>query len=280
MAVKYAVDAVPPIGVSLVRFGLGGLILLAALRWREGSVGLPRRDALAMFVLGGLGFGLYQILWATALRSTTAGDSALLVAATPILTMLVAAAAGTDRLSGGRVLGAVICFGGVALVATRGATAAMGSGLLGPLMTLGAALCWAIYVSFGADVLRRHSPLRTTTWAILFGSACLLPVGLWELATQPASFGPGVMVALGYSTLVAVAVANVAFLFAVKVIGPLRVTAYQFLSPLFAVVLAALLLAEPITLAEIAGGLVIVGGILVARRDGPRPDRSPRRRAA
>ncbi|TAM76458.1 MAG: hypothetical protein EPN50_02480, partial [Chloroflexota bacterium] len=43
VAVKYAVDAVPPIGVSLVRFGLGGLILLAALRWREGSVGLPRR---------------------------------------------------------------------------------------------------------------------------------------------------------------------------------------------------------------------------------------------
>ena len=256
----------PPIGVSLIRFGLGGLILLAALRWREGSVGLPRRDALAMFVLGGLGFGLYQVLWATALRSTTAGDSALLVAATPILTLLLAVAVGTDRLTVAAVVGSLVAFGGVALVATRGATESSGGGLLGPLMTLGAAFCWAVYVSFGAGVLRRHSPLRTTTWAILCGSVCMLPGGVWELATQPTRLGPALVGALAYSTILAVAVANVAYMMAVKIIGPTRVTAYQFLSPLFAVILAALLLAEPITPAQIVGGLIIVFGILITRR--------------
>ncbi|HEX5466075.1 MAG TPA: DMT family transporter [Candidatus Limnocylindrales bacterium] len=269
VAVKALVDAIPPIGVSLIRFGLGGLILLAALRWREGSVGLPRRDALAMAVLGGLGFGIYQILWATALRTTTAGDSALLVAATPILTLLMAVLAGTDRLSPGRALGSLIAFAGVALVATRGATASAGGDLLGPAMTLAAALLWAVYVAFGADVLRRHSPLRTTTWAILFGSLCMLPFGLWELASQPVHLDPVIVGALAYSTLLAVALANVAFLLAVKAIGPTRVTAYQFLTPLVAVVLAALFLAEPITAAQVAGGLVIVAGILVARQSRP-----------
>ena len=57
---------------------------------------------------------------------------------------------------------------------------------------------------------------------------------------------------------------------AVRLLGPTRVTNYQFLSPVVAVVVGALLLSEVIVPGQIVGGAIIGAGILVARGDGRR----------
>ena len=169
VAVKAAITEVPPIVFAFARFGAAFLVMLALLRWREGSVGLPRGDILPLFFLGLAGFGLYQDLWASALGQTTAANSALITAATPVSTMLIAAAVGSDSLSRAKLVGAAIALSGA--VAVVGATHGFGltgaSG--GDLMTFVATVCWSCYVAFGSPVLRRHSPLRTATWASGFG---------------------------------------------------------------------------------------------------------------
>ena len=76
VAVKAIIADVPPLLFAFCRFGLAFLVLLAVLKWREGSVGLPRRDVVPLFLLGLAGFGLYQDLWASALGQTTAANSA------------------------------------------------------------------------------------------------------------------------------------------------------------------------------------------------------------
>src|SRR5205823_6037405 len=85
IVVKTAVAVLPPVGFTFLRFSLASITLLVLLRWREGSMGLPRRDLIAICALGGLGFGVYQILWTTGLTTIAAGDSALIIAATPVL---------------------------------------------------------------------------------------------------------------------------------------------------------------------------------------------------
>jgi drug/metabolite transporter (DMT)-like permease len=112
VAVKAVLADVPPILFAFVRFGSAFLVLLAVLMWREGSVGLPRGDILPLLLLGLAGFGLYQDLWASALGRTTASNSALITAATPVSTMLIAAAVGSDTLSRGKVIGAAISLSG------------------------------------------------------------------------------------------------------------------------------------------------------------------------
>ena len=268
VVIKAALAEMPPIALSCLRFGLAGLVLLLVLRWREGSLGLPRRDLLAVAALGALGFGLYQVLWATALQWTAAGDSALLVAATPIITALLAVVVGTDTLTPDKAIGALVAFAGVTVVVWSGAAGGSGGGssLAGALMTLGAAACWAVYVSLGAAVLRRHSPLRTTTWAVLAGTAAMAAPAIWELrGWDPSGLQPSIVLALAYSSLLAVGAANVVNFRAVQLLGPTRVTAYQFLVPAFAVVIAAVFLAEPIRAGQVVGGAVIVAGILIAR---------------
>jgi drug/metabolite transporter (DMT)-like permease len=266
VAVKAILSDVPPILFAFVRFGSAFLVLMAVLRWREGSVGLPRADILPMLLLGLAGFGLYQDLWATALGRTTASNSALITAATPVSTMLLAALAGSDTISRPKVLGAAIALTGAVSVvwATHGIGVTGASA--GDLMTFAATICWACYVAFGAPVLRRHSPLRTATWAIGLGCLGMLPFALWQAATFDIShIHAGTIWLFLFCALLSAAAVNVVMFEVVKVLGPTRTMLFQFLVPAFAVTLAALLLGEAIVPAQVLGGVVIVAGILVSR---------------
>ena len=266
VAVKAVLTDVPPILFAFVRFGSAFLVLLAVLMWREGSVGLPRGDILPLLLLGLAGFGLYQDLWASALGRTTASNSALITAATPVSTMLIAAAVGSDTFSRGKVIGAAISLSGA--VGVVGATHGFGftGASAGDLMTFIATLCWACYVAFGAPVLRRHSPLRTATWAIGFGCLGMLPLAGWQLTTfDPSHIHASTIGLFLFCSLLAAAAANVVMFEAVKVLGPTRAMLFQFLVPAFAVVLAALFLGEAIVVGQVVGGAVIVLGIIVAR---------------
>ena len=266
VTVKAAIAVVPPVGFAFVRFFLAGLVLLAITRWREGSVGLPRPAAVRVALLGGLGFGLYQLLWASALALTTAGTSALLVATIPIFTLLAAVATRAERGHHLRYLGAAIAFAGVALVAGGSGLRLDGAGL-GDLMTIAAAACWGLYLALSAPMLETHSPLRLTTWAILAGSAVLAAPGLVQLGTADLSaVGPPHVLAILFSGIVAGGLANVVLFRAIALLGPSRIANLQFLVPALTIVLAALLLGEPVLAVQATGFGVIIAGIVVARR--------------
>lgn len=268
---KYVVGVLPPVGAQLVRYAVAAAVMLAYLWRREGSVGLPRRDLAMVACLGALGYGGYQMLWSTALQSTGAGESALLVAATPVMVALIAAIVGTDVLDREKILGIAVALAGVVVVVAAGRGLELDADLMGPALTLLGDLLWAVYVALAASVLRRHSSLRMTTWAALAGTAVMVPLGAVQL--REVDFGAVPMlawVAIALSALVSVAVGNVVTFRAVRLLGPTRVTNYQFLSPVVAVVVGALLLSEAVVPGQVLGGAVIGAGILVARGDGRR----------
>ena len=223
-------------------------------------------------LLGVVGFGLYQTIWATALRTIPAGDSALLIAATPILTALIAVVAGSDILTRRKLAGAVVSFGGVGIVVIVGQGIRLGEALGGDLLTLAAAACWALYASFGAPILRRQSALRTTTWAIIAGAIFLAPLGLLEARGNDWSLVPGAAwLGLGFSAIFPAGVANVVVFHGMGLLGPTRITAYQFLVPFFAVIMGAIFLGDPILAGQLVGGAVIVAGVVLARSEARRP---------
>jgi len=267
VVVKNALAELPPVGFTFSRFVLAAIVLLAICRWREGSISLPRRDVLPVALLGAVGIGIYQTLWTTALGQTTASDSALLIASTPIFTALIAGAIRSDRLTPLMLLGAGVSFAGVALVVLAGSEGAFGTRAFGNVVTLLAAACWAAYISFSAPVLRRHSPLRTTAWAIFFGSLVMLPIGGAQLAfsTDWSHVTIASLFAVLYSGLLSSALGNVLHFWGVMVVGPTRTANFQFLVPALAVGLAAIFLGEQVRPEQLIGGAVIVLGILVAR---------------
>jgi len=266
IVVKSAVAVLPPVGFTFLRFCIASATLLVLLRWREGTIALPRRDFLAICGLGAIGFGLYQILWTTGLTTVPAGDSALLIASTPVLVAILAVAARSDVLTPAKLLGGLVSFVGVALVIASGPGLTLGGSLVGEAITLLGAGCWSFYMAFGAPYLSRYSPLQTTAWATVAGTVVLAPIALSQLASSTsASLTPAVLGAVLYSGFLAAGVSNVVVQNGIRVVGPTRTAAYQFLVPALAVVLAALFLFEPIRVGQVVGGLVIVAGVLVTR---------------
>lgn len=268
IVVKAANEQIPPVTFAFLRFGIAALTLLIALRWREGSWAPPRGDALAVMALGGLGFGVYQFLWANALQDIPAGDSALLIATTPVITALLAVVSGADALTRTKLIGSLVSFAGVAVIVSAGHGLSLGGALLADVMTLIAATCWSIYTAFGATVLRRHSPLRTTAWAMVGGSIVLLvPAILQGAGKDWGSVGADAWAGLAFSAFIPAGVANVVVFSAIKLLGPTRITAYQFLVPFLAVLMGAAFLAEPVRADQLLGGAVIVLGVAIARTD-------------
>jgi drug/metabolite transporter (DMT)-like permease len=270
IVVKGAVEILPPIAFSFLRYCIAAITLLILLRWREGEIRLPHGDIRRIFVLGAIGFGCYQILWPVALQTIPAGDSALLIATTPVLTALLAMAVGADKPNVVKLVGAFVSFAGVALVIAAGQRIELGTSLVGDGLTLVAAGCWAVYTVFGARVLRRHSPLVTTTWAIVAGTVFLAPLGIAQLLsadmTGALSDAAPVALAIVYSGTIAAGFANVIVFHGVKLLGPTRVTALQFLVPALAVAMAAVFLGEAIRPIQIVGGVVILAGVALLRR--------------
>ena len=184
-----------------------------------------------------------------------------------MITALLAVLTGADVANPVKMAGSLISFVGVGLVIAAGQGLNLGVSLVGDLLTIGASCCWAIYTVFGAGILRRHSPLVATTWAIVAGTLFLAPVGIAQLATMDLSvIGPPVLFAAVYAGTVAAGVSNVIVFHGLKLLGPTRVTAFQSLVPALAVVLAAIFLGEAIRPVQVLGGIVILAGVALLRR--------------
>jgi drug/metabolite transporter (DMT)-like permease len=261
------VGVLGPLTFTSARYVVAAVTLFLIVRWRMGPVRPPVRTALTLMGLGMLGFGAYQVLFSIGITTITAGDSALIIAISPVLTALLAGAVGMDRLTPPKLAGALVAFSGVAIVVAAGQELMLGASLVGDLLTLGSAVLWAVYTVAGTRMLRSVDPLQATAWTVFGGTLFLLPFGAFEvLTTPPPPVSIDIVVAILYSGAFAAGIANVFVFNAIRFVGPTRVTASQFLVPAGAVMLGALFLSEPVGLAQVVGGGVIVLGVWMTRR--------------
>jgi drug/metabolite transporter (DMT)-like permease len=263
---KGAFARFPPLAFTGVRFALASLLLVPLVRRLEGSEPLPRPVLGRLVMLGVVGNTLYQLGFISGLDRTTASNSALILAAMPSIVALLAVALGFEPLRP-KVLGGVLVatVGVVLVVAARGAGFG-GSTMAGDLLTLGAVICWAGY-TLGLRVLPPGiSPLRVTMVTTVAGAPGLVLAGLPEmLGMDWSAVGWQGWAALGYATFLSLLVAYVIWNRSVQVVGPSRTVIYMCLTPLIAVVTAAVFLGERPMPLQAVGAALIIGGVLVTR---------------
>ena len=263
---KGAFARFPPLAFTGVRFALASLLLVPLVRRLEGQEPLPRQVLTRLVVLGVVGNTLYQLGFILGLDRTTASNSALVLAAMPSIVALLAVALGFEPLRP-RVLGGVLVAtaGVVLVVAARGA-GFDGTTMTGDLLTLGAVICWAGY-TLGLRVLPPEvSALRVTMVTTVAGTPGLALAGLPEiLGMDWSAVGWQGWAALGYATFLSLLVAYVIWNRSVQVVGPSRTVIYMCLTPLVAVVTAAMFLGERPMPLQAAGAALIIGGVLLTR---------------
>jgi len=267
--VKLALREFPPAAFTALRFTLAAMLLLLILRWREGGGAerLTARMWMKLIWLGLVGNTLYQTLFIYGLAQTTAANSALLVATSPVIVPLMGALLGVERLTRHIVVGIALAFAGMTLIIAARGMAVSRETLVGDLLILSSSFCWSIY-TLGVRSLGAHvSTLRLTALTMLTGTPGLLLVGALPLSQIDwRGLSAAAWSALAYAALLALVVAYMLWNLSVRKIGGSRTAVYSCAIPLVATLIAWPVLGERPTLIHAAGAVLIIGGVLLTRR--------------
>lgn len=271
---KAVLDVMPPHALNVLRFMvslvvLGGLYVVFQRRAGAPLAAPLRRFAGPLFGLGLLGFFVYQVSFIIGVDHTTAGNAALIMASAPIWTALIGHVAGSEYLSTGAWLGLLLSLAGAAVIVVGGAEVLDLSDdtLVGNLLMVAAAACWGAYTAFSKPLSRHVSPTAISFFGLAFALPLLLGVGLPAM-DEVAWERTGVLVwaALVFSGGLSTGLAVVIWNAAVRQVGAAQTAIYGNLVPVVGLASGVILLGESVRWAQLAGGALIVGGVVLMRR--------------
>lgn len=269
VAQKMALGSFSAVEASVLR-DVGGLaILLATWWWQEGGVIKISRSDLRLLGLLGLGVLGNHLLIMMGLKYVSGAVGGVIIGSSPVVTALLSAMLIRDVPLRAVWAGAGLSFAGVGLVSVAGFQAAGEQPLLGSTLVFLGVVSWALYSIGSRAVMERVSALTVNWTTLLVATVLQIPL-LWTdrkmLDAGAASVTLSDWMALGYLVVFATAVAQQAWLFGVKGIGPSRASVLGNLTPVAAIGLSALILNEAVGLIEVIGIGLILAGVWAVNR--------------
>jgi drug/metabolite transporter (DMT)-like permease len=268
-AVKGALADFSPLAFNAIRFGTSSLILLSLLWLRERSIGVHRKDIARFVLLAVIGNTAYQLFFINGIALTTATNSALILATTPIFIILFGAALDVEKVTNRIVQGVILSFIGVVMIIFgSGQTLAFtDQSLIGDLLIVANPICWSIYTVLSKPLLKEYSPLKLTTVTMAIGAVPLVLVAIPSLSAQNwSAISANSWLGLSFSAVFAIAIGYVLWYTGVSRIGSARTAIYDNLVTVFAVASAWILLAESMAIIQIAGAVLVFVSLYVVRR--------------
>ena len=277
LALRYAVESVPPLATIAVRCVLGAMILFGWLAMRRSLVSTTRRQWVTATVSGALLFLGGHAILAWAEQRVPSGRAALLLATIP-LWLVVIEAVRTRRLPSARVsLGIAVGLAGVALL-SGGAAGGADATLDEHLLLLVAALAWAVGSLVARQGLAGAPALQSTAMQLAAGGVLVVAasLGTGELTGwSPDQVSPRAAVALAFLVVGGTVVGFAAYTWLLRVSAPHLVGTYGFVNPVVALLLAWAVGDEAASAATGAAALLIAGAVALTVLPA-RPVRRPR----
>lgn len=264
----YIIAHQPPITASIERFSLATLALLLFFGLR-GQLRLStlKNNWPAYLGLGVLGFTLFNLCTFFGLQSTTPINGALILATTPLWTLVFGVIWENEKLNGSRIAGLLAGFIGVVLVITKGQIQTLLRLEVSPgdgIILLGS-LAWALNMVGTRRLVHNATAIETTSYSMLFGTLALLPLGfifenpLQSLATASLS----VHLAVVYLALCGSLLAYLLWFNGLEKIGSVRTAIFFNLAPVFTMLVATLTGTAP-NVWQLAGAAWVILGVLLA----------------
>ena len=264
LAIRFAVATMPPFLMAGVRFLIAGAILYLWLRLRgaERPKMIHWRSALViggLLLLGGNG----GVSWAEV--HVPSGLAALLVAAVPLwMALFDWIRPGGVRPTGLTLLGLVIGFAGVALLASQAESSGTGPQLIGILALLVATCCWALGSLYARSAPVPSMPLLGTGMEMLAGGAVLVLV-----AGITGEFGQVHFAAISLKSLLALVflilfgslIGYSSYVWLLRHVSAARVSTYAYVNPVVAVFLGWAFASEPISWVTLVSAAVIISSV-------------------
>lgn len=270
LAIRIALDTIPPLLMTGARFTIAGLIMLTISSVRGEGIPRDRRTLLNLLLIGFLmvGIGNLAVVWAE--QWVPSGLAALLVATAPFwMAMIESFRTGGERLDLRSGIGMALGFFGVALLVSPGVSGAWSVGfLLGALAIQVGGICWQLGAVHGKYNVAHVPVMMSAALQMLFGGVIVSVVSV--ALGEPARFSltPRTFAALAYLTLFGSVVAYSAYVFVLAHMRTIHSSLYAYVNPVVAVFLGWLILSEPLTLLSIMAMVVILAGVALVQSSG------------
>jgi len=265
LAIRYAVETMPPFLMAGARFIASGVLLYAWARRRGAPkpTGREWRDAVITGVLM-LCLGNGAVGWAE--QRVPSGLAALLVAVVPLWMVLIDWA----RPKGERpralvIAGVVVGLAGLyVLIGPSGLTDGGAADLVGALVLVAASLAWACGSIFNRYGARPESAALSTGLQMLGGSVALVAIGLAQGEGAQLHLSQVSMQSwIGWIYLVTFGslIGFTAYIYLLKTVSPAKASTYAYVNPLVAVFLGWAIAGESVTMRTIAAAAIILTGV-------------------
>lgn len=266
---KVGLDNIDVYAFNAIRLFISSLILIFIAWQSQTGTGLrySRQTWLQIFIYGTLSSGLYQVLFLLGIAKTTSGNASLIMSTVPMWTALLALIFLNERLSRLAWIGLFVALAGTMIVTAQNGISGNPEHLVGNAIMLVAALTWASGTVKSRRLLKEISPLTLSA----ISSTMMLPLHFGIAAnrlTESLRVLPqfNVWLPLLYSGIFSTGVALVMWNYGVREAGAAHAAVFQNMIPVFAFISAWIVRGETISLSQIIGGTLIIGGLVVMRR--------------
>jgi drug/metabolite transporter (DMT)-like permease len=271
---KHGIQEVNPWVFNALRL-ICATFTLGLLAWIESRIRpVPKREfsKFKVFAFAMLTGFCYLLLFVKGISLTTAGNAALIMSAMPMWTALLSFVFLKERLPGITWFGLFITFLGTVLVTTQsgGKVSFASEYFVGNLLILMAGLAWASGTVLSRPLLLAVSPLQLAFWSALITTPMHLAIiapqipANWSQATQWTT-----AIEIIYSGVFSTGLAYATWHVGVRILGGSHAAVYQNVVTMVAVLGGWLFLREQPAFAQIAGGVLIVLGLIAMRRGRP-----------
>lgn len=258
-------EGLQPVTIFISRFAIAYLCTLA-LSHKTLTAHTPK-DELLMLLAGISGGSLYFIAENTALQITYAENVSLIICSAPILTIILGRIIFKDKIKPIIWVGSAIAFIGVSIVVLN-SSINHGINPLGDLLTLLAALSWAIYSLLIKKLSTKYSNTLINRKVFFYGLITAIAYHLihpTQITINPAHIHT-VILNLLFLGVLASFICYIMWTIAIKEIGAEKVSNYIYLNPVITIIASVIILAEPFSLTLLTGTTLVITGVILSTR--------------
>lgn len=268
--IKLGLEEFPPITLAFLRFLLATPLLMGFTYLRKTRVSKTSilSDWKRLALLGLSGVTIYHTFQNIGLRLTTISNSSVIIASNPIFISLLSFSILRERFNLRKGIGVILGFTGTLFIIMREGPIGLSSnptGFLGDLLSLGAALSWALYSTLGKRLLSARNPQEMTSISLAYGTLFLAPlVVILEKPILPSSAWLWFLL-----FILSFLCSGVGYLFWYNALEEVEVSkagVFLFFIPVVSVATARLILMEPLDLSFGLGTVLVLLGVLMTEK--------------
>lgn len=244
---------------------VSGLLLVSSGTWKR----VEKRDWILFIIIGLFGFFIFQICFPVGVKYTSASISALIMATLPVNVVLINLLLKSEKITLRTITGIILSIAGIAVIihGTKGGIFLEGTYTKGVILLFVSEIGFAVYTIKSKALINRYSFYQVMFIVILFSFVPFSILSVKQLLAFPLHIiSPIAWTGILFTGIFGSCIANIIWYRGISHLGSTKTSIYANLPPVFGIVVSFIFLSETLTVLQIAGGLVIMAGVILVNR--------------